>query len=615
MPTSTSSTPGGGSLRKKESAESKQKGIIAAEDNSKATIRNRSASEDFKSNDDKKKKPFLSPKLLVPNKKNLGGEEPPISKTLDSRMKSNPYIKKFKLPTTETLVNDYSAALFRQILLHEIIQIKDIITMKKKSKKFQFPVGIEIAVGSQKLCFASFVSRDKTFNDLMNSWREVTGESHEDASSHSVDDEMEDDQIPNSVFEETSNEPSPILLSANGGGEGHHGSAGTKSDSKSSNGNVGKVEEKSAFEELYGNYEQYLSATEQSSILESQSSEFQELLSENFNVSVINFFRALCSDQCGFESAYHTKRGDKSVVVKNWAHRERFGTVREVEYVAPVNSPIGPDKTRIQETQRYHLTRIEAKWEVTETSAETCRLTIVLCVRFIKKTWFKNKIETTTIKESKGSFTQWVTLAKQEIQKMMQLRPKAAVPQSLSNPSLGRSVDKKIEQLKNDEGDSPKPHHTRSRSRQHLVSSSGQVPITSPTSPGNNTASLHTPNSSSNNIPTTNMLSSSQQSTPTTTGPNLMPSSGSFASEFSSSNKPEFGSTPQSSSSFQLSISSKFGSVQLSGLVLLSFLMFAIALYFYLYMKISTLNSKIETMETIFSNFVQMNNQNNQNKP
>ncbi|EFA80382.1 GRAM domain-containing protein [Heterostelium album PN500] len=711
IPTSTCSTPGG-----KERPKSKEY-LGDMNKSSGKDVRNRSQSEADKIDEKHKKKPFLSPKMLLPGKKSSTVyEEPPISKTLDSRMKSNPYIKKFKLPSSEL-----------QILLHgrlylfsnyicfeskifgikttEIIQIQNITSIAKK----RFPVAIEIVAQSQKFVFASFVSRDKTFHDLMNSWREVTGESHEDVSSHSIDDDIDDDHInsfeessssgngvttPPNIIEKSSVISDSLLLSIesinntdqqngdfkytldNNSNNNNSSSSSSNSNSDQNNININKDNsnnlnekqqniinndgnkmenghinnnnnnsnnnnivnnsnnsnsnninnvkennhiEKSPFDELYGNYEQFLSTNEQSSILESSISEFQELLSENFNVSVVNFFRALCSDQCNFAFTYHAKRGDSNIVVKNWAHRERFGTVRELEYVAPVNSPIGPDKTRIQETQRYHLTnkklsietdtimldipygdhfRIEAKWDVVETSAETCRLSIQICVRFIKKTWFKSKIESGTIKESKGSFSQWVQLAKQEIQKMLQLKkPTVATvsgastsaaaapaagsasssssntpqqPQLVLSQQLNKSVEKK---LLNEEGissDSPKPHHSRSRSRQHLVSSSGQV-TTTPNLNQSITERLAAESSS-------NLTPLKQQSTPTyLTTPTISPFNNNNNDHINNNNHSTTtfnnNQSVDSNSQFQLKFNSKYGGVTLSGIALFSIIL------------------------------------------
>jgi hypothetical protein len=109
-----------------------------------------------------------SPKII---RRGRPTDAPPIQQELIDRVKSEPFIKKFGLPQTETLIKDYSAALYKQIPLHgrlyvsqnficfeskifniktvEVIPFKDISHIRKKSKKMKFSVGIHIDVGAQ----------------------------------------------------------------------------------------------------------------------------------------------------------------------------------------------------------------------------------------------------------------------------------------------------------------------------------------------------------------------------------------------------------------------------------------------------------------------------------
>ncbi|EGG25411.1 hypothetical protein DFA_03660 [Cavenderia fasciculata] len=594
-------------------------------------------------------------------------------------MKSNPYIKKFKLPSTELLINDYSAALHRQILHHRLylFTAKLVTSIKKKSKKFQFPVGIEIIANGNKLSIASFVSRDKTFNELMVQWKEVTGESHDEVSSHSIDDD--EDESSNSVFEaesqsfnnnsngsgtmntnlvngngnqsEQSSQSSGFQQTVNNSLDHVNNNNNNNSNSNTettptnttitnnpeqtnqqpttecNNNNINGVvlnnniqiekpqqhapptaaaavvvSEKSVFDELYGGIDQFLSVNEQSSILESQSSDFEELLTDNFNCSTTNFFRALCSDIYIY---YHTKRGDKNISVKNWTTRERFGTVRELEYVAPVNSPIGPDITRIQETQRYHLTlkklvietdtimldipygdhfRIEAIWEVVETSPDTCRLTIQIC-------------------ESKrlGS--------RARLKRAPSKNPKLAAPSTVGGAALPSinitSLNRSIEKIRGDEGvgsgvgggegriDSPKPHHSRSRSRQHLVSSSSfksnlQPPPASTPSPINLGF-----NQNQNNNNNTSPLTSIKENEDVT----LVESKKKRTT---------------SSSPFRLQVTSDYGDLIITGYPMFSVIIMLLSLFFYMYLKINSLGTQVGTLESLLSNIITLNQQLNQ---
>jgi len=128
------------------------------------------------------------------------------------------------------------------------------------------------------------------------------------------------------------------------------------------------------------------------------------------------------------------------VSIQKWTNSPQFGMIRDIQYYAPVKVPLGPDKTRVQETQRYVLSRtrllietvtmmfdipygdsfrLESKWLVTSPSAtaNTCTLQVSMCVHFVKKTWFKGKIESASMKEVKESFKQWTEAAHEELAK------------------------------------------------------------------------------------------------------------------------------------------------------------------------------------------------------
>jgi len=153
----------------------------------------------------------------------------------------------------------------------------------------------------------------------------------------------------------------------------------------------------------------------------------------------VNFFKIFYSDRSPFIKTYHEQRGDKELNVTKWTNSPQFGMIRDIQYFAPVKIPLGPDRTRVQETQRYHLQRgrllvetiammldipygesfrLEARWDVSSASDPAyCRLVVSLGVHFVKKTWLKGKIESQSIKESKQSFQQWVELAREALLK------------------------------------------------------------------------------------------------------------------------------------------------------------------------------------------------------
>jgi len=129
----------------------------------------------------------------------------------------------------------------------------------------------------------------------------------------------------------------------------------------------------------------------------------------------------------------------KSVVIKNCLLANGqlhlfFGNIREIAFKSPVRSSLGPNITRLSETQRYHMQenkliidniqilhdipygdyfRIEGRWVVTPISPTNVKLVVSLGVNFSTKPMWKSKIEVAVIKETQESYQNWVTLAKQ----------------------------------------------------------------------------------------------------------------------------------------------------------------------------------------------------------
>jgi len=124
------------------------------------------------------------------------------------------------------------------------------------------------------------------------------------------------------------------------------------------------------------------------------------------------------------------------LVVGKWTTSPEFSNIREIAFKSPVRSSLGPNTTRLSETQRYHMQenkllidniqilhdipygdyfRIEGRWIVTPVNSTIVKLVVSLGVSFSKKTVWKGKIETGVIKETQESYQNWVMLAKQTI--------------------------------------------------------------------------------------------------------------------------------------------------------------------------------------------------------
>eukprot|EP01114_Cavostelium_apophysatum_P010311 TRINITY_DN2388_c0_g1_i1.p1 TRINITY_DN2388_c0_g1~~TRINITY_DN2388_c0_g1_i1.p1 ORF type:complete len:712 (+),score=215.02 TRINITY_DN2388_c0_g1_i1:200-2335(+) len=353
-------------------------------------------------------------------------ESDPITEKLtrySNTEKSKAFAKKFTLPQEEILIKDFSCALLRNILMHgrlyisqnyvcfysnlfrikilEVIPMKDVADISKSSKGLSS--GIQITTtNDHKYHFASFFSRDKTFDVLTKT--------------------LERSRRSNSGGDETEEEAE-----------------------------VDSSDEDQGEDAFLTNEEET-----ETGFLNSESSEFKksEIVNEELPISMMKFFRVFFLTS-NFAKFYHEQRKDYEISVSEWTQTEGIGTTREVVYRAPLRHPIGPKSARCQETQRYVLTktklvietyqlqydipygdsfRIEGKWEITPVAANSCRLVVSAGVYFMKKTWFKGKIESASISELKQSFAQFVTLARQEIAKQAKTKTKKSVTDSGNVP-------------------------------------------------------------------------------------------------------------------------------------------------------------------------------------
>jgi hypothetical protein len=490
---------------------------------------------------------FVASRLKPSLKKNLS--DAPISKELSERARSAPLVKKFNLPPTEPLINDFSAALLKHILIHgrlyvsqnyicfeskifgiktmEVIPFKDVSVLTKKSKKLNITRGIEISTSSQTYYFASFVSRVRAFALLTKIWREHVPKTDQQPDEDDDDDDDEEDyesddsalkkkdkkhlmkentdanlhKLAHSIEVDHVNDKasrrfsSPLLNRVLPTGKS---SSSTPNISASTNALeptldlrdsavIPNVTISASSPSIPPPAVHNLTASDASSAPPSEDEEeddtnydsgdgflgneatYQPVLTTTFNCTVKGFYRVFFADESNFTNTYRENRGDKDIVVGKWTTRPQFGNVRDVQFLSPVKVPLGPSHTRATEIQRYHLSknrllidtvtnfldipygdsfRIEGKWDVVPVTPETCKLVVSIGVHFMKKTWFKSKIESTTIKETKESFQQWANLATTEVAKAHKSGALAASalipsqpPSAASSPLINRPSD------------------------------------------------------------------------------------------------------------------------------------------------------------------------------
>eukprot|EP01105_Mastigella_eilhardi_P018909 TRINITY_DN4415_c0_g1_i1.p1 TRINITY_DN4415_c0_g1~~TRINITY_DN4415_c0_g1_i1.p1 ORF type:complete len:476 (+),score=104.05 TRINITY_DN4415_c0_g1_i1:22-1449(+) len=194
-------------------------------------------------------------------------------------------------------------------------------------------------------------------------------------------------------------------------------------------------------------------------------SELQEVVRETLPAGGVNtiFKHMFSGTESGmaFTHAFHTSQGDTELVITEWVPTPGVGNVRRKHYRVKIeNQPLAPPTTRIDETQRYGLTKnqltvettlvmldipygdyfqVEAKWVFTGVSDSSSEIVISLGVTFHKKTLFRGKIESSANKQAKESYVHWLAVARDWLAKA-QLTPapqrRASLTQAPSSPPV-----------------------------------------------------------------------------------------------------------------------------------------------------------------------------------
>lgn len=169
--------------------------------------------------------------------------------------------------------------------------------------------------------------------------------------------------------------------------------------------------------------------------------DLQEVVNTELSISIKKFFLYFLQDEKFFKT-FHERRGDTEFVGAPWKEDPELGNVRQLQYRSKVNAPFGPPTTIVNEVQRYysndpnHLVietmssaldvqygdsfRVEAYWNVSALSGDRVKLTISAGVAFLKKIHMPGvtgMIRSRSIDETTNSFTLWVSLATEEIER------------------------------------------------------------------------------------------------------------------------------------------------------------------------------------------------------
>jgi len=338
--------------------------------------------------------------------------------------RSSWFRKKFGLDDNETLIEDFSCAINRNILLHgrlflsehylafhsnlfgyrttEVIALDKITRLEKRAINLINP-GIAVYTENPKAKyeFASFVSRDTAFNIIqyivwnLDRTEPIVCRLPTVQDGHDEEDEAYAEDITSLDELDTSSEM------------GYDGVEGEETEPTT-----------------------FLSAHHP----------FSTLLETRFaGVSVDQFFNRFFSDGSTFLQEFHAERSHTGIDVHTWKLHPVFGMVREVRFNCPVKSPFGPKTALVVETHRGlrrpsgdvvievsaatfgvpygDSFRVESRISISSDGADRVFFKVESGVQFFRTlyNWLKGKIEETACSESKAGYEALVHLIRGEL--------------------------------------------------------------------------------------------------------------------------------------------------------------------------------------------------------
>eukprot|EP00357_Protocruzia_adherens_P017642 CAMPEP_0115014802 /NCGR_PEP_ID=MMETSP0216-20121206/26323_1 /TAXON_ID=223996 /ORGANISM="Protocruzia adherens, Strain Boccale" /LENGTH=438 /DNA_ID=CAMNT_0002384667 /DNA_START=1 /DNA_END=1317 /DNA_ORIENTATION=- len=313
----------------------------------------------------------------------------------------------FGLPAEEKVYDDFGCALSKKILLHGrlfctehylcfysnimgfktkiILALKDITFIQKKKSAWVIPNAIEIKTDKKDYFFGSFTHRNQAYQFISSLWKVQNPNrgSFEDYETEESDDEDEDAQLlnlKNEVFEDS------------------------KGDSKEDLNFSGQDDKN-----------------------------FQELFTKVVPMSISSFYDTFVADDAKFSiKAYFEACGEEEVELSNWEDSPDLGGfTRTLKLRKSLKGiPFGPDSTRVHKIQTYERSekrlvlngcsnsldvpygsyfQVEDRWEVLAIPdrPEHCLLTISYYVNFLKNTFLRSKIESSTMSECTKDCENW----------------------------------------------------------------------------------------------------------------------------------------------------------------------------------------------------------------
>ena len=387
------------------------------------------------------------------------------TKSRRAEEKSANFRAKFELPAEESIVDDWSCAIQKDILLHgrmyvsqrfvcfysnifghrtmEVLPFDAITAIEKKNTSLFVPNAIEISVRTEdgakaRHFFASFQHRDTSVGVLRRLWAE-----HQERRSRPQEPEPEPEpELP--PFPDDAGSPPAAQGAAAGAEEGEEGE---------------EREEDEADIMLVAEEKQ-------------EAIKMKELISFTLEScdSCVDFFEEFFSDASATSLQYHEQRGDTACELTAWQKGTSLGYTRTVRWRAPVKgAPIGPKITAAEETQRYQLSsaglsllveteamypsvpygecfRVETHYSIAIVDG-SAKIVVTSGVRWLKSTWWKSFIAQGVESESRTSFELWARLVKAQWQERLQEQARGRAAESAAEGASDGAAEEAGEEL------------------------------------------------------------------------------------------------------------------------------------------------------------------------
>jgi len=344
---------------------------------------------------------------------------------------------KFGLPGQESVVDDFSCAISKEVLLHgrlyasakfmcfysnifghkttEIMPFARVVAIEKRNTSLFIPNAIEVTVWREdgthsRRFFTSFKERDAAIAVLTRLWAEHKAADRPPPASPAARRQPEPEPEPELRAEPVA-EPAPPAAAA---------AAAARA---SAAGEATAVDEIDMMLEADENQEKI---------------EMTELVSFTLAQcrSCADFFQEFFADDSDYTLQFRERRGDSATELTPWQRSASLGHTRTVRFISPVKgAPIGPKTTEAEETQRYQLSpsgssllvqaeaifprvpygecfKVVTQYSVTLTApgSGSVKVAISSGIRWLKSTWWESLIADGTRKENTESFQLWQRL-------------------------------------------------------------------------------------------------------------------------------------------------------------------------------------------------------------